>query len=235
MITGNTNTAGSGKALNFVRKHWFFALMLVSAITLLFIHTIYKIRSPFAFLETVWEPGDVLSFVGSIIGAVATIYVLQETIRFTVLSQKEEHTASIRPYFVLSAELFESQSVDIAPDEQEIKLINSSSSTELDRSLNLILHLQNVGAGNAIVQQIIISKTESDVAKCVCNTHPALLVGEKYYIRLVCKPETLHFKMTYTDIEELATYCAETKLHLTRNAGRNYLSIDPLVINQESK
>lgn len=223
---------GAIKMMNYARKHWLFTLMLVSGITILIIHSIYKIRAPFGFLESEWEAGDVLAFAGSIIGAVATIYVLQETIRFTVSTQKEEHIASIRPYFVMNATLPDSQDTDVIKDEHEIKLIALSNSTVLQGSFSIVLHLQNVGVGNAIIEEIEFSRIDSELQKSVFSILPALVVGEKYYIKISCEPQTLYFKMVFTDMEQISRYCAETKISLTLNAGRKFLKIDPLIIKK---
>lgn len=49
-----------------------------------------------------WEAKDVLGFYGSVlgavIGAIAAIYVLRQTIQFTINSQKEERKLAVRPY-----------------------------------------------------------------------------------------------------------------------------------------
>lgn len=229
----NTKTSCATKVMNYARKHWFFTLMLVSGLAILAIHSVYKMPAPCDFLESEWGAGDVLSYVGSIIGAVATIYVLQETIRFTISMQREEHIASIRPYFVMNATLPDSQSIDGTKGEQEIKLIGLSNSMVLQGSLSIILHLQNVGVGNAIVEEIEFSRIDSKSEKSVFNILPAIVVGEKYYIKISCEPQTLYFRMKFTDMEGISRYFAETKISLTLNAGRTFLRIDPLIISKE--
>lgn len=76
---------------------WFVvALVLFFAIPF-FINWVYKIPAKLPIFAMSWEAKDVLAFYGSLLGSVATILALSETIRFTRKSQREERKLSIKP------------------------------------------------------------------------------------------------------------------------------------------
>lgn len=101
------------------RNLWFATLFLISVMLMAVLHILYKIPSPCRFLAVEWTAGEALSYAGSIIGAVSTIYVLQETIHSTVKMQQEERVFSLRPYFLIKAaslafEMLYSDAADLA-------------------------------------------------------------------------------------------------------------------------
>ena len=61
------------------------------------INWLYSMPAPVSFLAMRWDAADVLGFYGSLLGAAATIFVLQQTIEFTKDSQKEDRKLSIKP------------------------------------------------------------------------------------------------------------------------------------------
>lgn len=65
-------------------------IVILSVIYMLIIHILYKIPSLCNFCIAEWTAGDLLSYGGSIVGAIATIYVLQETIHSTLKLQKRK-------------------------------------------------------------------------------------------------------------------------------------------------
>lgn len=73
------------------------ALFFVFGIPLVINH-LYKKTATISIFAMEWEASDALSFYGSILGAAATIYVLQQTIQFTLRNQKEERRLAIKPY-----------------------------------------------------------------------------------------------------------------------------------------
>lgn len=62
------------------------------------INWIYKTPASLPVFAMDWEAKDVLAFYGSLLGAVATIFALTSTIKFTVNNQKEERKLSVKPY-----------------------------------------------------------------------------------------------------------------------------------------
>ena len=161
---------------HYAKAHWLVSLVIVSILIMLAIHILNKIPAPISFLTAEWGAGDVLSFAGAIIGAIATIYVLQETISSTVSMQKEQRISSFRPYFVVEA----TTSHEI--EGRVISLTNGTGNMTWIGNISGTLYLQNVGAGNAIVEQITFScgkPKAADYQECVYKTIPALLVGEK--------------------------------------------------------
>ncbi len=77
---------------------WYIVGLFFAIIVPISINWIYEIPAPYSFLEMSWEAKDVLSFYGSLLGAVATIFALASTINFTVNNQKSERKLSIKPY-----------------------------------------------------------------------------------------------------------------------------------------
>lgn len=75
-------------------------------------------------LAVSWEAKDALSFYGSILGAAATIFVLQQTIKFTVKSQKEERKLTVKPY--LQSSRYHYNDASSIPDEEDIVYLNVS-------------------------------------------------------------------------------------------------------------
>lgn len=215
---------------NYAKTHWFATLIIVSLLTFVVVHTIFKISAPIEILEAEWGAGDVLSFVGSIIGTIATIYVLQETISTTATMQKEERMFSIRPYFVMNV------TVNSDEDGEELKLSHRVGNLKWQGNINGVIQLQNVGAGNAIVEQIMFSRKTQETGygeNCIYNTVPALLVGEKYMIKLKnCEPGKLTFKMNFTDMGKLGRYSAETEIRIVSGAGRDFIECGVLTIKE---
>lgn len=64
----------------------------------LIINWMFNIPAIIPFFAVSWEGKDALSYYGSILGAIATIYALTKTIDFTVKNQREERKLSVKPY-----------------------------------------------------------------------------------------------------------------------------------------
>lgn len=77
---------------------WYFVAIIFIFVIPIGINWAYKKPASIPIFSMDWEAKDVLSFYGSLLGAVATIIALKETINFTRESQKEERKLSIRPY-----------------------------------------------------------------------------------------------------------------------------------------
>lgn len=83
---------------------WFFVIGIIG-IPLL-IHIAFKVNPSIDFFVAVWDAGDVLSFYGSILGAVSTVLAIMVTIKFTLENQKEERKLSIRPYLQVQKQYY---------------------------------------------------------------------------------------------------------------------------------
>ena len=95
------------KVCTFGKKHRKIIAKIILAILLvlffvfgipLIINYLYNKTATISIFAMNWEASDALSFYGSILGAAATIYVLQQTIQFTLRNQKEERKLAIKPY-----------------------------------------------------------------------------------------------------------------------------------------
>lgn len=71
--------------------------LVLGVVIPLLINWLYSIPAPTSFLATRWDAADALGFYGSLLGAAATIFVLQQTIEFTKDSQREDRKLSIKP------------------------------------------------------------------------------------------------------------------------------------------
>lgn len=71
--------------------------LILGIVIPLLINWLYSIPAPISFLAMHWDAADALGFYGSLLGAAATIFVLQQTIKFTRDSQREERKLSVKP------------------------------------------------------------------------------------------------------------------------------------------
>lgn len=102
-----TSNTLSKKVYAFGKKHRKIIVKIILSILLalffvfgvpLLINYLYQETATISIFAMEWEASDALSFYGSILGAAATIYVLQQTIQFTLRNQKEERKLTIKPY-----------------------------------------------------------------------------------------------------------------------------------------
>lgn len=202
---------------NIARKHWFVTMLLISAMFLLIVHILYKIPFPNKFFSGDLAAGDVLSFGGAIIGATATIYVLQETIHATRESEKEERAFSLRPYFLITA----ARKGDLPLDTPVMDISNVRLGKGWSGDITLILTVQNVGAGNAILDEIKLTQKEDENDEYTCKSLPALIVGSKQlFLIKYCKNGLLTFEILCRDVANLARYRVYGNIQIVQSGSR---------------
>lgn len=81
---------------------WLFITIAVALIAMLVVHFLYSFNAPAPCLEAKWCAGDVLGYMGSIIGACATIFVLLATIDYEREADEERAKHSMRPVIAIS-------------------------------------------------------------------------------------------------------------------------------------
>lgn len=203
---------------NKVKKHWLISIILIAIIYMLVIHILYKIPSSCDFFITNWTAGDLLSYGGAIVGAIATIYVLQETIHSTLQIQKEETIFSLRPYFLISAEKYDENRIY----NSAVMDISSPRTSEnyWNGDINILIRVQNVGAGNAIEGTATLSQRDADNMKYSHSPIPALVIGsEQLFLIRYCKPSNLLFELNYSDIANFAHYRASVNIKIACGSG----------------
>lgn len=204
---------------NKAKKHWCIVIVILSVIYMLIIHILYKIPSLCNLCIAEWTAGDLLSYGGSIVGAIATIYVLQETIHSTLKLQKEERIFSLRPYFLVKAEKYDENI------KYNNEIINISSprtgGNYWDGDISVLVRVQNVGAGNAVEGKVTLSQQDVGNMDFSYFPIPALVVGtEQLFLIKYCKQSNLLFELIYSDIANLALYRACIDIRIVRSGDR---------------
>lgn len=204
------------------KHHWFMTIVIVSAAIMLTVHILYKFHPICDFFVAEWSAGDLLMFCGSIIGAMATIYVLQETIRTTINQQnenriylenqqREDKAFSFKPYFIIIAQ--EAKLID--KNREDIFQLDSSESWH--GATDILITIENVGAGNAVDVYAVLSQKNN---KEISNPMPALVVGKKQFVLVKrCLSQTLDFEIRYSDIANIATYTASIKISIIKGGS----------------
>lgn len=204
------------------KQHWFVTIVIISAVIMIVVHTLFKVHSSYDFLVAEWSAGDLLLYFGAIIGAVATIYVLQETIKATIEQQREERSYlehkqkedrafSIRPYFLITAKEFKAEKEEI------IEIPNSFIEKEWVGDIDVLISIENVGAGNAVdVYAKIYQNDNNEITVPI----PALIIGRvQFFLIKQCLPQKLQFEMKYSDIACIGTYVAQTSISIVRGGS----------------
>lgn len=103
---------------------WLAVILFFTCAVPLILDWAFETPAIFPILAVKWDVKDALSFYGDVLGAAATIFVLQRTIKFTVENQKDERKASIKPY--LETKKYNYTDVLKIPADQEITFLNIS-------------------------------------------------------------------------------------------------------------
>ena len=132
---------------------WYIIGIFFLIIVPLGINWIHKIPAPYTFLEMSWEAKDTLQFYGSVLGAIATIFALVSTIRFTVNSQKEERKLSIKPRLSSRLSKYNEDLLSITDDDDFVFIKYSDSlmvsTEEIPMEIANILELQKKAKAKA--------------------------------------------------------------------------------------
>jgi fumarate reductase subunit D len=88
------------KLLDYFVEHKIKTILIILFIVIIPIVTVnllFKITAPYPWLEAEFTSGELLSYMGSVTGAVATLLAVVLTIVFTVENQKREKKLSLKP------------------------------------------------------------------------------------------------------------------------------------------
>ena len=85
------------------RKYsWMWKTFALALFVMLVVHVLFSFNAPTPWLKAKWCAGDVLGYMGSIIGAGATIFVLLATIEHEKKADEERSKHSVRPVIAAS-------------------------------------------------------------------------------------------------------------------------------------
>ena len=138
--------------------------------------------------------GDWLSYFGSIVSSIVSIFGIYWTLRDNRLQQKIEHRREILPYIIYNLKKIETD--DDFPNIQHIMSFDSSEmidqegySSDKTELLFICLEMENVGLGNAIVKDYILNYNGKslklmELQEKIINNYLVIKKGEKRKIYL---------------------------------------------------
>lgn len=126
---------------------WYIVGIFFAIVVPIGINLAYNIPAPHPLLEMSWEAKDALQFYGSMLGAVATIFALVTTIKFTVSSQREERKLSVKPRLSSRLTGYNSSILSITKEDDFVFIKYSdypmSASEIVPKEINHLIALKN--------------------------------------------------------------------------------------------
>lgn len=122
----------------------------------LVLHIAYKHQAPVPFMETTWSAGEALDYLGSILGAIATIGTVMLTIRFTREESAEEHRLGLMPYLNVGFSPEEGLSVPQGTVAAVLleRQVPDADDVETGHPASGVITLKNVGNGAAVSLEV---------------------------------------------------------------------------------
>lgn len=77
--------------------------VLVALMAMIIVHFLFRIECPVPLLVATWSSGELLGFIGSVFGAIATILAVTATIDYTEKSRQKDLVAQVLPCIVMEA------------------------------------------------------------------------------------------------------------------------------------
>lgn len=78
-------------------KRWLFAAGIAAILAPVLVHVAFNIEAPCSALISTWTSGDVLAYIGALLGAIATIVAVFLTIKKSDEARKEDFRLSVLP------------------------------------------------------------------------------------------------------------------------------------------
>lgn len=199
--------------------------IITSAIVIIpiIIHILYKIPQAPDWLVTSWTAGDMLSYVGSIICAASTIYVMYETIQ----EQKENRIQSMCPQLQFENVSIENQSVD--KQECTLQFYRKKEKEKYQYAhvieVAVTIVISNIGAGNAL--NVMAHIYEKDISDGFTYDLKPLIVNDSYLLKIVISSynydedpiDRLKLDIEYHDSGCLRRYRSSITISITNTGG----------------
>ena len=91
--------------MRFIKKHWLFVAFIVFLLVVgipAIINWLFKIQPSIEFFSAEWEAGDVLTFYGSLLAAIATIFGVFLTVRYAQENYRADERNKQLPFLALT-------------------------------------------------------------------------------------------------------------------------------------
>ncbi len=226
------------RLIKFIREHKIASTLialLIFLIPIVVVHILFKITTSCKWIVAEWDAGDLLSYCGAVLGAVATIVSIVLTIMFTVENQKFERKLTIKPclntnyipkFIRIDSIVKEGQCIYITypfDNEGNIKashipphVLKKAEQHKAEGILdtlafyreNHIIHytVSNIGAGNAVnIKFSIDEKLIMQPFAMVANTSKEFIIVLKPKL-LNCGNHFIRFKFEYEDVASIGKY-----------------------------
>ena len=203
----------------YAKQHWLVSTLLISSICMIIVHVLYKIPSVHDFFSPTWSSGEVLSYIGSIISVIVTIYVLQETIESTLDMQKEERIFSLKPSFHIKTYILNND--DKLNRSEYFSIDTNVGNRNWMGEVALLIEVENVGAGNAVSLSVKFAQIGTNNEEITVEHLPPLAVGNKQsYLLNNCALADVSMTLLYSDVAYLAKYQTKTVVNLYGNQSK---------------
>lgn len=153
--------------------------------------------------------GDWLSYFGSIVSSIVSIFGIYWTLRDNRLQQKIEHRREILPYIIYNLKKIETDD-DILNNHHSmsfdyLEMDKKGYSFDKTEPLIICLEMENVGLGNAIVKDYILNYNKESIKlmelkEKIINNYLVIKKGEKRKIYLQFRvPNFNDYEIDYMD------------------------------------
>ena len=243
----------SGKILNWAkRKPILFSLVFVVGLLLvpiIFVYILFSNPAPI-WLRVKWSAGELLDYLGSIIGALATIFAILITIDLTheeqqlaYQRQKEEHRLAIMPRLQTTYKPLSQAEINTLIGKNTIYIIcrndfeNAipSISTTVPSCLKkdsrqngnhvFLYSIRNVGAGNAIELNFLLNH-QAFAPTFALTTNSSLNFIFVFKQGTLRNPKnTTVFSFDFSDVISYARYHQEERINMYIDKDNNFITI----------
>ncbi|NEN84073.1 hypothetical protein [Paenibacillus elgii] len=227
------------KSNNYIKIILLFTVMflLLVVVVPIIINQLYQAGNGY---KTLWEAKDVLSYFGTVLGAVATIAAVITTILYGEHSRKQDRKRQMMPLLDCKLELDVNHKLKVGPSIEldvivlawgnvrsinkiEQKMVNS---VKNKKSIYFEYHLTNVGSGNALLIKIVfngrflirpfnIQPNSKEVLR--------IIVEDSYLDNIYT---TIHFEAKYMDVDRSAFYKQEEILAIQKNDNNEIIFLN---------
>lgn len=212
------------------------AYIIIVIFVLLVVQICFTVKAPYKWMESVWEPGDLIALVGTLtLGYIS----MRQTAKANDMSKKlmdieiQRYKMEIRPFvMVTNWEVFPINHSDIvaaSPKELYIKIGSCDLNNEKETAIGLVLTFQNTTAAPLLLSFKSAKDQNNSFSKGIANKN-----NEKLFLR-PDQEKKITFCMTQNEIKSLSHTIRWEFILENRFADRYQESFDTLVLNIEPK